>query len=181
MSTCNIKPGNRLPDEVNVIIEIPARSDPVKYEVDKKSGAMFVNRFMSTAMHYPCDYGYIPETLSEDSDPVDVLVLCPFPLISGSVITVRPIGILNMEDEAGPDSKLLAVPIDSASPLYKHIKSPEQVDPFLLNSIQHFFEHYKDLERGKWVRIDGWGGPEDARQEILDSIERYRKHAHHDI
>lgn len=173
MSLAKITPGEKAPDEVNVIIEIPLQSDPVKYEVDKKSGAMFVDRFLTTAMYYPCNYGYIPQTLSEDGDPTDVLVVSPFPLISGAVIKCRPVGMLKMTDEAGPDSKLLAVPIDKLSTLYRHIKSYEDVSPHLLATIAHFFEHYKDLESEKWVKINGWEGADAAKKEILESIQRF--------
>jgi len=173
MSLAKITPGEKAPDEINVIIEIPLQSDPVKYEVDKKSGAMFVDRFLTTAMYYPCNYGYIPQTLSEDGDPTDVLVVSPFPLISGAVIKCRPVGILKMTDEAGPDSKLLAVPIDKLSSLYRHIKSYEDVSPHLLATIAHFFEHYKDLESEKWVKVNGWEGAAAAKKEILESIKRF--------
>jgi len=168
-----IPAGRDVPHEINVLIEIPANSDPIKYEVDKKTGALFVDRFLSTAMYYPCNYGYIPGTLSEDGDPVDVLVVTPFPLINGSVIRSRPIGLLQMEDEAGLDVKILAVPIDKLSSLYHAVKSPTDLPPQLLKTIQHFFEHYKDLEDGKWVKVQGWQNAEAAKVEIKASIERY--------
>ncbi|MCP4390747.1 MAG: inorganic diphosphatase [Gammaproteobacteria bacterium] len=168
-----VSSGKNVPSDVNVIIEIPSHSDPVKYEVDKETGAMFVDRFMGTAMHYPCNYGYIPQTLSEDGDPVDVLVVTPIPVISGSVIRVRPLGMLCMTDEAGRDSKIIAVPVDKLSSLYTHMNTARDLPKSLLDSIAHFFDHYKDLEPGKWVKIDGWVGVEEAKQEILDSIERY--------
>ena len=167
--------GSKSPDEVNVIIEIPAHSGPVKYEVDKDSGAMFVDRFMATSMFYPCNYGYIPKTLSEDGDPVDVLVITPVPLISGSVIKARPIGMLSMTDEAGNDAKILAVPTDKLSSVYCDVHSPKDVSAHLLASISHFFEHYKDLEPGKWVKIEGWQEAADAKQEILSSVERFKR------
>lgn len=173
MNLDRVDPGKNIPDNINVIIEIPAHSDPVKYEVDKDTGAMFVDRFMNTAMHYPCNYGYVPHTLSEDSDPVDVLVVTPMPLISGSVVRCRPVGILKMTDEAGPDAKLLAVPITKLCQLYEKVDTPKDMPQQLLDQIAHFFEHYKDLEEGKWVKIDGWGDKQAAHQEILDSIERY--------
>ncbi|MDZ7805194.1 inorganic diphosphatase [Thiohalophilus sp.] len=173
MNLDRVNSGKDIPNDVNVIIEIPAHSDPVKYEVDKDTGAMFVDRFMNTAMHYPCNYGYVPHTLSEDGDPVDVLVVTPMPLISGSVVRCRPIGILKMTDEAGPDAKLLAVPITKLCQLYVKAESPEDMPQQLLDQMAHFFEHYKDLEEGKWVKIDGWGDKQAAHQEILDSIERY--------
>ncbi len=173
MSLDKVSPGRDVPNDINVIIEIPSHSDPVKYEVDKESGALFVDRFMSTAMFYPCNYGYIPHTLSEDGDPVDVLVVTPLPLISGSVIRCRPLGMLKMTDEAGVDAKLIAVPVDKLSVLYKECKSTDDLPPSLLAQIAHFFEHYKDLETGKWVKVEGWAGVEDAKAEILSSIKRY--------
>ncbi len=168
-----VSSGKNVPNDVNVIIEIPSHSDPVKYEVDKETGAMFVDRFMGTAMHYPCNYGYVPQTLSEDGDPVDVLVVTPIPVISGSVICVRPLGMLCMTDEAGRDSKIIAVPVDKLSSLYSDMNNVRDLPRSLLDSIAHFFDHYKDLEPGKWVKIDGWVDAEEAKQEILDSIERY--------
>ncbi|MDH5354938.1 MAG: inorganic diphosphatase [Gammaproteobacteria bacterium] len=165
--------GKKVPNEINVIIEIPSHSDPVKYEVDKETGAMFVDRFMGTAMHYPCNYGYVPQTLSEDGDPVDVLVVTPVPVISGSVVQVRPLGMLQMTDEAGKDGKILAVPTDNLSSMYSSINTVRDLPKSLLDSISHFFEHYKDLEPGKWVKIDGWVDAEEAKREITSSIERY--------
>lgn len=173
MSFHNVTPGRDVPNDINVIIEIPAQSDPVKYEVDKESGTLFVDRFMATAMFYPCNYGYVPSTLSEDGDPVDVLVATPVPLISGSVIRCRPIGMLKMTDESGVDAKILAVPVDKLSPIYKKVQSPEDMPSLLLAQISHFFEHYKDLEPGKWVKVDGWVGAAEAKAEILASVERY--------
>ena len=143
-----VNAGNIVPDEFNVIIEIPAHSEPIKYEVDKSSGALFVDRFLSTAMHYPCDYGYIPMTLSEDGDPVDVLVITPVPVNRGCVIRCRPIGVLTMTDEAGHDQKILALPIQKLTSLYNHVNQPDDLPPLLLKQIAHFFEHYKDLEEG---------------------------------
>jgi inorganic pyrophosphatase len=166
--------GSGVPNDVNVIIEIPAESDPVKYEMDKETGAMFVDRFMGTSMRYPCNYGYVPNTLSEDDDPVDVLVVTPYPLISGSVIRCRPIGMLKMTDESGPDAKLIAVPVDTLTDLYRGVHTFQNLPESLLAQIAHFFDHYKDLETGKWVKIDGWAGPEEARNEIVSSIERYK-------
>jgi len=169
-----VTPGHDVPNDINVVIEIPLRSDPVKYEVDKATGAVFVDRFMVTAMHYPCNYGYVPHTLSEDGDPADVLVVTPYPLISGSVIRCRPVGMLNMVDDAGPDPKILAVPIDKLTDLYRGVKSIHDLPESQLAQIAHFFEHYKDLEAGKWVRIEGWLGPEEARAEVLASVARYQ-------
>ncbi|WP_100657696.1 inorganic diphosphatase [Alteromonas flava] len=175
MSLNAIPAGKKLPDEVNVIIEIPAHSDPVKYEVDKDSGALFVDRFMATCMHYPTNYGYVPHTLSDDGDPVDVLVITPFPLLSGSVIAVRPIGVLKMTDESGEDAKVLAVPVDKLSTMYRNVQKIEDVEPLLLKQIEHFFAHYKDLEPNKWVKIEGWEGVDAAKQEITSSVERYQQ------
>ncbi|MCA1978500.1 MAG: inorganic diphosphatase [Thiobacillus sp.] len=174
MSLDRVSSGRNLPDDFNVIIEIPAHGEPIKYEVDKESGAMFVDRFMSTAMHYPCNYGYIPHTLSEDGDPVDVLVVTPIPLITGVVVRCRPIGMLKMTDEAGVDAKLLAVPVDKLCGLYKGVEKPGDLQPLLLAQISHFFEHYKDLEKGKWVKVEGWVGADEARAEIMAGVERYR-------
>ncbi|MGL4575851.1 MAG: inorganic diphosphatase [Burkholderiaceae bacterium] len=167
--------GKNLPEEFNVIIEIPQNADPIKYEVDKESGALFVDRFMGTAMHYPCNYGYIPHTISDDSDPVDVLVITPFPLVAGVVVRCRALGILNMEDEAGGDAKLIAVPVNKVLPWYKHWKSVDDVAPERLAQIQHFFEHYKDLEKGKWVKVKGWGGIDKAHEEIMNGLASYDK------
>ncbi len=175
MSLHNVTPGDNAPAEFNVIIEIPMNADPIKYEVDKTTGALFVDRFMSTAMHYPCNYGYVPQTLSDDGDPVDVLVITPFALVPGVVVTCRPIGVLMMDDEAGGDAKLLAVPIEKVLSIYTHWQKPEDMNPLRLRQIQHFFEHYKDLEPGKWVKVKGWEGPEAARNEINTGIANYLK------
>lgn len=169
-----VGPGKNVPEEINVIIEIPMRGDPVKYEVDKETGAMFVDRFLEVAMFYPCNYGYVPHTLGEDGDPVDVLVPTPVPLIPGAVIRCRPVGMLAMSDESGGDTKILAVPLDKLSKLTSHVEGPEDLPKQLLMSIQHFFEHYKDLDDGKWVKVEGWRGRESALQEIRDSVERFR-------
>ncbi len=175
MSLDNVTPGTKVPDAFNVIIEIPMNADPVKYEVDKATGAIFVDRFMSTAMHYPTNYGYVPKTISGDGDPVDVLVITPVPLIPGVVVTCRAIGILKMEDEAGMDGKVLAVPIDKILSLYTRWQKPEDLSPVRLKTIAHFFEHYKDLEVNKWVKILGWEGPQSAHAEIMDGIANYKK------
>jgi inorganic pyrophosphatase len=175
MSLHNVPPGKNAPDEFNVIIEIPMNADPIKYEVDKDTGALFVDRFMTTAMHYPCNYGYIPQTLADDGDPVDVLVITPYALTPGVVVTCRPIGVLMMDDEAGGDAKLLAVPINKVLPIYSHWQKPEDINQMRLNAIQHFFEHYKDLETGKWVKVKGWEGPEAARREVTSGMAAYLK------
>ena len=175
MSLDNVKPGKNIPEHFNVIIEIPMNADPIKYEVDKETGAIFVDRFMGTAMHYPCNYGYIPRTIAGDGDPVDVLVVTPFPLIPGVVVSCRAIGVLQMEDEGGQDAKLLAVPEDRILSIYTHWQKIGDINPLRRNQIQHFFEHYKDLEPGKWVKVRGWGGVADAHKEILEGIERNNK------
>ncbi len=167
--------GHNVPDEFNVIIEIPAHSDPVKYEIDKETGALFVDRFMNAAMHYPCNYGYIPNTLCEDGDPVDVLVVAPLPVISGCVVRARPLGVLKMTDESGGDAKILAVPIKKECTQFDDINSYDQLSKTLLGRIAHFFQHYKDLDSGKWVEIDGWDGPEEAKAEVMRSVERYKE------
>lgn len=178
MALMNVPTGKDIPNDFNVIIEIPWQGDPVKYEVDKESGAIFVDRFMGTAMQYPCNYGYIPHTLSEDGDPVDVLVITPVPLIPGVVVRCRPLGMLKMTDEAGPDAKVLAVPVDKVCGLYTHLKSYSDISAWRLNIISHFFEHYKDLDVGKWVKIDGWFGLDEARQEIVSGVDRYNEAEH---
>ncbi|MFS0753450.1 inorganic diphosphatase [Noviherbaspirillum sp. 1P10PC] len=175
MSLNDVNSGRDVPNDFNVIIEIPMNADPIKYEVDKDSGAIFVDRFMGTAMHYPCNYGYVPKTISDDGDPVDVLVITPFPLIPGVVVRCRPLGMLKMSDEAGGDAKVLAVPVDKVLSIYSHWQKPEDLNELRLQQIQHFFEHYKDLEKGKWVKVEGWVGPEEAKQEILNGIEAYNK------
>lgn len=175
MSFLNISSGRDVPHEINVIIEIGMHGQPVKYEVDKASGALLVDRFLSTAMFYPANYGYIPQTLSEDGDPVDVLVVTPVPVISGAVIPARVVGMLKMTDESGIDAKLIAVPTNKLCSLYQHVKTHEDLPESLLESIAHFFTHYKDLEKGKWVKVEGWEGPEAAKNEIMASIARYEK------
>jgi inorganic pyrophosphatase len=169
MSFDKVSPGKNAPETFNVVIEISANSDPIKYEVDKESGAVFVDRFMGTAMHYPTNYGYVPQTLAGDGDPVDVLVMTPFPLPSGVVVACRPIGILHMEDESGVDGKVLAVPTQKLLPAYDKINSAEDI-----SRIQHFFEHYKDLEKGKWVKVLGWKGVDEAKKEVVDGIANYK-------
>ncbi|GHT88402.1 inorganic pyrophosphatase [Betaproteobacteria bacterium] len=165
-----VKAGKDVPHDINVIIEIPAQADPIKFEVDKDSGAIFVDRFMGTSMRYPINYGYVPHTVAGDGDPVDVLVITPFPLIPGAVIRARPVGVLKMEDDGGVDAKVIAVPVSKLTPLYDKVKTLDDLPELLLKQTVHFFEHYKDLEPGKWVKILGWGSVEDAKQEILDGI-----------
>jgi inorganic pyrophosphatase len=173
MNLDRVPSGRDLPNDFNVIVEIPMNGDPIKYELNKETGAMFVDRFMSTAMHYPCNYGYIPHTISDDGDPVDVLVITPVPLITGVVVRCRPIGMLKMTDEAGGDAKLLAVPVDKLCNIYRAIQTPRDLPELTLSQIAHFFEHYKDLEPGKWVKVEGWVGPEEAKKEILAGVKRF--------
>ena len=173
MGLDQVNSGRNPPDEINVIIEIPKDSEPVKYEVDKESGAIFVDRILSTPMRYPCNYGYVPNTLCGDGDPADVLVVLPLPLVPGSVVRCRPVGVLKMSDEAGSDEKILAVPIAKIFSGYAHVSDIGHVSPHWLERIGHFFEHYKDLEKGKWVRVAGWADAAAARQEIIESQQRY--------
>ncbi|CBL46263.1 inorganic pyrophosphatase [gamma proteobacterium HdN1] len=175
MSYNDIPPGKGIPDDIYVVIEIPANSSPIKYEVEKDYSAVFVDRFMATPMFYPANYGYVPNTLSEDGDPLDVLVVTPYPVVPGSVIRARPVGVLNMSDEAGKDAKILAVPHDKLSALYKNVKNYSDLPELLIKQIEHFFENYKDLEPGKWVKVDGWADVEAARKSILSAVEAGKK------
>jgi inorganic pyrophosphatase len=174
MALEHVPTGKDVPNDINVIIEIPMNSEPVKYEVDKESGAIFVDRVLTTPMRYPCNYGYIPHTLSGDGDPADVLVVMPLPLIPGSVIRCRPIGMLKMTDEAGEDTKLIAVPITKVFSGYANVQSIHELQDLMLGRIGHFFEHYKDLEPGKWVKVEGWAEADAAREEILRCVKRYQ-------
>lgn len=171
MSYNEIPAGKDVPNDIYVIIEIPANHDPIKYEVDKDSGAVFVDRFMATPMFYPANYGYIPHTLSEDGDPLDVLVVTPYPIAVGAVIRCRPVGMLRMEDDSGIDAKLIAVPHDKLSVLYRDIQEHTDLPALLIQQIEQFFNRYKELEAGKWVKILGWDNADAARAEILKSIE----------
>lgn len=175
MNIDKIAVGKNPPEDVNVIIEIPAGVSPVKYEVDKDSGALIVDRFIHTPMHYPVNYGFVPHTLSDDGDPIDACVLTPEPIVHGCVIAARPIGVLMMEDESGQDEKLLCVPVDKLHPLYKDVESTSDLQPIILDQIAHFFEHYKDLESGKWVKVVGWEGPEKAAEMIQAAMDRAAK------
>ncbi|MBL0318488.1 MAG: inorganic diphosphatase [Alphaproteobacteria bacterium] len=175
MDVAHIPVGKKSPHEVNVIIEVPMGSDPVKYELDKESGAIFVDRFIHTPMFYPCNYGFIPHTLSGDGDPVDVLVVCNHPVVPGAVLAARPIGVLLMEDESGEDEKLIAVPTTKINPFYEKVHALEDLPELLLSQIKHFFEHYKDLEKGKWVKVRGWENADKARSLIEEGIERAKK------
>lgn len=164
--------GNEPPDDINVIIEVPVGGEPIKYELDKASGTLFVDRFLYTPMRYPGNYGFVPHTLSEDGDPIDVLVCNTRVLVPSAVINCRPIGVLVMEDEAGNDEKIIAVPSSHVSRRYDSVLEYEQLPEITRDQIEHFFQHYKDLEPDKWARIDHWGGRDEARQMILDAIAR---------
>lgn len=171
----NIPSGKDLPNDFNVIIEIPAFSEPVKYEFDKQTHLLVVDRFMATCMQYPCNYGFIPGTKSEDGDPVDVLVITPIPLVHGAMIRCRPVGMLNMTDEAGKDTKIIAVPHEKLTPIYNDVKDINDVPESLRYQIKHFFEHYKDLEKGKWVKVESFENAAAAKAEITKSAERVIK------
>ena len=173
MSFNDILAGRDLPNDINVIIEIPANHDPIKYEVDKDSNAIFVDRFVATPMFYPANYGYVPQTLSEDGDPLDVLVVTPYPVMPGSVIRSRVVGVLIKCDESGIDAKLLAVPHSKLTKLYEHVQEIADLDELLVKQIVHYFENYKALEPGKWVKVDGWDDADAARAEVIASRNRY--------
>ena len=175
MSLGNVPAGNNLPDEVNVIIEIPANADPIKYEVDKDTGTLWVDRFMATPMFYPCNYGFVNHTLSLDGDPVDVLVPTPYPLQAGSVIKCRPVGVLKMSDESGEDAKVIAVPVSKLTKEYDHVQDIDDLPELLRAQITHFFERYKELEKGKWVKVEGWGDAAAAKEEVESSYKRAQK------
>lgn len=172
MDINKIPTGKNPPHDINVVIEIPQGGAPVKYELDKESGALFVDRFVHTAMFYPANYGFVPNTLSDDGDPADVLVVTPAPIVPGVVVRSRPIGALLMEDESGQDEKILAVPVDKLHPFFTAIKSYEDLPKILIEQIEHFFSHYKDLEKGKWVKIKQWVGPVEAAALIQEAIDR---------
>ena len=171
MSYASIPAGKDLPNDFYVVIEIPANHDPIKYEVDKDMDCLLVDRFMATPMFYPANYGYIPNTLADDGDPLDVLVITPYPVQPGSVIRARAVGVLNMEDEAGGDAKLVAVPHEKLTQLYNDVKDINDVPQLLRDQIAHFFENYKDLEKGKWVKVQGWGDAEEAKGMIVKAAE----------
>ena len=174
MDVSKIPPGRNPPDEINVVIEIPQGSVPVKYELDKVSGALFVNRFLHTAMYYPANYGFIPNTLSEDGDPVDCMAVSQVPVAPGAVIRCRPVGALLMEDESGVDEKIIAVPVEELNPYYDRTEELSDLPPIFRDQIEHFFTHYKDLEHGKWVKVRGWVDGANARDLITQGIARYR-------
>lgn len=164
--------GKGAPDSVNVVIEISANSGPIKYEFDKDTGALLVDRIMPTSMSYPCNYGFIPNTLSGDGDPVDVLVYTNFPIIEGAVITCKPVAVLITEDEKGKDEKVLAVPCESVDLFFKDVHSIEDLPEMLQHKLVHFFENYKKLEKGKWVKVTGWGDAAHAKNIIIEAIKR---------
>jgi inorganic pyrophosphatase len=165
--------GKKVPDNVNVIVEVQADSPyPVKYELDKDSGALFVDRFLATPMCYPCNYGFIPNTLSDDGDPIDVLVITEYPILAGAVIPCKPIGVLLMEDEKGGDEKIIAVPTEKMNSEYSGLEEIDSIPELLLNKIKHFFEHYKDLEKGKWVKVSGFRDSSEAKKKILEAVKR---------
>jgi inorganic pyrophosphatase len=175
MQIDKISSGN-LPEELNVIIEIPMNDNPVKYELDKDSGAIFVDRFVQCAMFYPCNYGFIPHTLSGDGDPVDVLVLSNYPVVPGAIIKCRPVGVLMMEDESGMDEKIIAVPVNKVDLSFSNIKDISDLSELFKLRVQHFFEHYKDLEKGKWVKVLGWKDMQTAKKLIEEGVKRLTTH-----
>lgn len=176
MDLSTISCGPNPPKDVHAVVEIPQGGVPVKYEVEKTTGALFVDRFLHTAMYYPGNYGFIPQTLSEDGDPIDILVVGPTPVVPSAVIRSRPIGVLMMHDEKGPDEKILAVPVDALHPFYTGVRSWKQLPVILTDQIAHFFAHYKDLEVGKRTMIGDWAGPEEAERLIEQAITRAAGH-----
>lgn len=173
MDISKIAVGRDVPWDVNVIVEVPVGTEPVKYEIDKASGALFVDRIMHTSMRYPCNYGFVPHTLSDDGDPADVLIVNKTPIMPGAVVRCRPIGVLMMEDEAGMDEKILAVPVKDLHPFYNEVTEYTELPQILLDQIAHFFQHYKDLEPGKWVKLKGWEGSEKAASLIEEGVRRF--------
>lgn len=167
--------GNNPPEDVNVLIEVPLGGQPIKYELDKDAGLLVVDRFLYTPMSYPGNYGFVPHTLSDDGDPIDVLVINTRELVPGCVINVRPVGVLIMEDNAGEDEKILAVPSHALTKRYDHVLEYTDLPEITIQQVKHFFEHYKDLEPGKWVQISGWLGADDAKKKIVESIERAQR------
>jgi inorganic pyrophosphatase len=180
MDISKIRTGKNPPEEVNVIIEISANAGPIKYEFDKEAGMVIVDRFMPTSMSYPCNYGFIPHTLSGDGDPADVLVYTNFPLHPGTAISVKPIGVLITEDEKGADEKILAVPANKIDPFFEKVNSYTQLPEIVIDKISHFFENYKKLEKGKWVKVVGWKDENTAKQVITEAIKRGQQSAHND-
>jgi len=170
-----IRIGNNPPDDVNVIVEVPIGGEPIKYEMDKAAGTLVVDRFLHTPMRYPGNYGFVPHTLSDDGDPIDVLVANTRPIVPGAVINVRPIGVLKMQDDGGGDEKIIAVPVPKLTKRYENVHNYTDLPTITREQIQHFFEHYKDLEPGKWVKLIGWGDATEARQLIAEAITRAKK------
>ncbi|MEQ9316202.1 MAG: inorganic diphosphatase [Henriciella sp.] len=177
MDISKITPGQNPPDDLNVIIEVPLGGEPIKYEIDKASGAMFVDRFLYTSMRYPCNYGFVPHTLSLDGDPIDVMVVGQRALVPGAVVRARPIGVLLMEDDGGQDEKILAVPHQKLTRYYEKIHNYTDLPEILVDRIVHFFTHYKDMEPNKWVKVQGVEGVEKARELIKESIQRFKPDA----
>jgi inorganic pyrophosphatase len=169
-----IKPGNRPPDDINVVIEVPVGGEPIKYEMDKASGALVVDRFLYTPMRYPGNYGFVPHTLSRDGDPIDVLVCNTRAIVPGAIINCRPVGVLVMEDDGGGDEKIIAVPSSKLTKRYDSVKTYTDLPNISVEQIEHFFAHYKDLEPGKWVKINHWGHAEEAKKMIIEALERSR-------
>jgi inorganic pyrophosphatase len=177
MDLSRVKTGKNAPEEVNAIIENPMGGDPVKYELDKESGMMVVDRFLHTAMYYPGNYGFIPHTLSEDGDPVDILVLGNIPVVPGAMIACRPVGVIMMEDEKGLDEKIIGVPVPRLHPYHDNVENFTDIRPILREQIEHFFTHYKDLEKKKWVKVMGWGDAAKAKALIQEGIDRAKNQA----
>lgn len=175
MDLSRIPVGRNPPDDVNVIVEIPQGGTPVKYELDKDSGAVFVDRFLHTSMVYPGNYGFVPHTLCDDGDPLDVLIVGPAAVVPGAVVRCRPVGALLMEDESGQDEKIIAVPVDALHPFFTNVLSHTDLPPILCAQISHFFQHYKDLEPGKWVKIRGWAGPAETADLVKAAIARVKR------
>jgi inorganic pyrophosphatase len=169
-----VSTGRNPPHEVNVIVEVPVGGEPIKYEMDKEAGALVVDRFLYTPMRYPGNYGFVPHTLSDDGDPIDVLIANQRGIIPGAVIAVRPVGVLRMQDESGGDEKIIAVPVSRLTRRYERVHNYTDLPEITIKQIEHFFEHYKDLENNKWVKVEGWGDAKEAEAMILESIERYK-------
>ena len=175
MSLSKVTAGLSIPDDLNVVIEISANSMPVKYEIDKDSGLLHVDRFQATSMIYPFNYGFVPQTLCDDGDPLDMMVVAPFPIHPGAIVRARPVGALLMRDEAGVDPKILAVPVSKLCKQYDRIQDVGDLPETLRDSIEHFFKHYKDLDKGKWVELEGWQSSEEAKKTIFDAVNAFNK------
>ena len=173
MQIHNLSAGRAVPDDIHVVIEIQAYGPGLKLELDKSSGALMLDRFLATPMVYPCNYGFIPQTLSLDGDPLDALVITPIPVPPGIVVRCRPVALLATEDDAGPDAKILCVPVSAVTPTYEQVQQLADLPRTTIQQIEHFFEHYKDLEPGRWMKLEGWRDAEEARKSILDSIARF--------